>query len=315
MRPVLGSRRAETTAPQTRRGSWHQSVSFELRHWGSHQFRLHRKPEPPLFPHASILHAAILHHGYHRILGGGDCWRRGPSGRSSKPGNVPKLRRQNRIRSIHASLAIENNTLSLEQVTSVIAGKRVLGQLREIQEVKNAFAAYAALPSWNSSSVKDLLAAHRLMLQGLVDDAGKFPSRSFGIAQGKRIVHLAPPADQVPGLMKDLLGWLRRTDAHPLIAGCLFHYELDFIHPFADGNSRMGRLWQTLILSQWNPLLAFLPVEAVIRDQQADYYKVLAACDNAGNSTAFIEFLLSVLLIALREAADPDGLPIELYEE
>lgn len=229
--------------------------------------------------------------------------------------NVPKLRRQNRIRSIHASLAIENNTLSLEQVTSVIAGKRVLGQLREIQEVKNAFAAYAALPSWNSSSVKDLLAAHRLMLQGLVDDAGKFRSRSVGIAQGKRIVHLAPPADQVPGLMKDLLGWLRRTDAHPLIAGCLFHYELDFIHPFADGNSRMGRLWQTLILSQWNPLLAFLPVEAVIRDQQADYYKVLAACDNAGNSTAFIEFLLSVLLIALREAADPDGLPIELYEE
>lgn len=224
----------------------------------------------------------------------------------ASPGNVPKLRRQNRIRSIHASLAIENNTLSLEQVTSVIAGKRVLGQPREIQEVKNAFAAYEALPSWNSSSVKDLLAAHRLMLHRLVDVAGKFRSQSVGIAQGKRIVHLAPPADRVPGLMKDLLGWLKRTDAHPLIASCVFHYELEFIHPFADGNGRIGRLWQTLVLSQWNPLLAFLPVETVIRDQQADYYKVLATCDKAGNSTAFIEFLLSVLLTALREVADTD---------
>ncbi len=217
-------------------------------------------------------------------------------------GNIPKLRRENRIRSIHASLAIENNTLSLDQVTAVISGKRVLGQPREIQEVKNAFAAYEAMPSWSPSAVKDLLAAHRLMLGGLVDDAGRFRSRSVGIAQGKQIVHLAPPAERVPGLMKDLLGWLKRTDAHPLVAGCVFHYELEFIHPFADGNGRMGRLWQTLVLSRWNPLFAFLPVETVIRDQQAAYYKVLASCDKAGNSTAFIEFLLSALLTALREA-------------
>jgi len=217
--------------------------------------------------------------------------------------SVPKLRRENRIRSIHASLAIENNTLSLDQVTAVISGKRVLGQPREIQEVKNAFAAYEAMASWNPSAVKDLLAAHRLMLEGLVDSAGKFRTRAVGIAKGKRIVHLAPPADRVPGLMKDLLGWLKRTDAHPLIAGCVFHYELEFIHPFADGNGRIGRLWQTLILSHWNPLFAFLPVETVIRDRQADYYKVLAACDKAGNSTAFIEFLLDVLLTALREVA------------
>ncbi len=218
-------------------------------------------------------------------------------------GSVPKLRRENRIRSIHASLAIENNTLSLDQVSSVIAGKRVMGPSREIQEVKNAFAAYEAMPSWKPSSVKDLLAAHRLMLEDLVDGAGKVRSRAVGIAHGKRIVHLAPPAARVPGLMKDLLGWLKRSDAHPLIAGCVFHYELEFIHPFADGNGRMGRLWQTLILSQWNTLFAFLPVETVIRDQQADYYKVLAACDKAGNSTAFIEFLLAALLTALREAA------------
>jgi Fic family protein len=204
-------------------------------------------------------------------------------------------------------LAIENNTLSLDQVTAVISGKRVLGHPREIQEVRNAFAAYEALLSWNPSAMKDLLAAHRLMLEGLVDGAGKFRSRAVGIAKGKRIVHLAPPADRVPGLIKDLLGWLKRTDAHPLIAGCVFHYELEFIHPFADGNGRIGRLWQTLILSRWNPLFAYLPVESVIRDRQADYYKVLAACDKAGNSTGFIEFLLDALLTALREAGGKES--------
>jgi Fic family protein len=230
-------------------------------------------------------------------------------------GNVPKLRRENRIRSIHASLAIENNTLTLDQVTSVIAGKRVLGPQREIQEVKNAFAAYEAMPSWKSSALKDLLAAHRLMLEGLVDEAGKFRARSVGIAKGKRIVHLAPPADRVPGLMKDLLGWLKRTDAHPLIAGCVFHYELEFIHPFADGNGRMGRLWQTLILSQWHPLFAFLPVETVIRDQQAEYYRILAACDKAGNSTAFIEYLLSALLVALRESPNTDQVTDQVSDQ
>jgi Fic family protein len=217
---------------------------------------------------------------------------------------VPKLRRENRIRSIHASLAIENNTLSLDQVTAVISGKRVLGLPREIQEVKNAFAAYEAMASWKPASVKDLLAAHRLLMQGLVDDAGKFRSGSVGIAKGNRIVHLAPPASRVSPLMKDLLGWLKRTDSHPLIAGCVFHYELEFIHPFADGNGRIGRLWQTVILSHWNPLFAYLPVETVIRDRQAEYYKVLATCDKAGNSTAFIEFLLSALLTALRDAGN-----------
>lgn len=218
-------------------------------------------------------------------------------------GKVPKLRRENRIRSIHSSLAIENTTLTLEQVTAVIAGKRVLGPPKEVQEVKNAFATYEALPSWNPASPKDLLAAHRLLMQGLADDAGRFRSRSVGIAKGNQVVHLAPPADRVPGLMKNLLGWLKRTDAHPLVAGCVFHYELEFIHPFSDGNGRIGRLWQTLILSRWNPLFAWLPVESVIRERQKDYYKVLATCDKAGNSTAFIEFLLSAILAALLEVS------------
>lgn len=185
----------------------------------------------------------------------------------------------------------------------MLSGKRVLGPAREIREVENAFAAYEAMPSWNPSCSKDLLAAHRLMLAALVPDPGKFRTRSVGIAQGRQIVHLAPPTARIPGLMKNLPGWLKRTDAHPLIAGCVFHYELELIHPFADGNGRMGRLWQTLVLSRWNPLFAFLPVESVIRDQQAEYYQVLATCDRLGNSTAFIEFLLKALRSSLGEAA------------
>lgn len=227
----------------------------------------------------------------------------GRMGALSTTGNVPILRRDNRIRSIHASLAIENNTLTLEQVTAAISGKRVLGPPSEIQEVKNAFTAYEAMASWNPSSSKDLLAAHRIVMHGLAADAGRFRSTSVGIAQGKRIVHLAPPAGRVPALMKDLQGWLRTGKVHPLVAGCVFHYELEFIHPFTDGNGRIGRLWQTLILSQWNPLFSYLPVESVIRERQAEYYKVLGTCDKAGDSSAFIEFLLAALLTALREAA------------
>ena len=219
--------------------------------------------------------------------------------------SVPKLRRENRIKSIHASLAIENNTLSLEQVTAVIEGQRVLGKPSEVQEVKNAFAAYDAMADWNPSSLKNLLTAHRLLMDGLVEEAGRFRTRSVGIAQGGDLIHLAPPADQVAGLVKDLLAWLKQTDTHPLVASCVFHYELEFIHPFADGNGRMGRLWQTVILNRWNPLFSFLPVETAIRERQAEYYRVLGACDKAGKSTAFIEFLLSALLTALHEVAIP----------
>lgn len=218
----------------------------------------------------------------------------------------PALRRGNRLRSIQASLAIENNSLTLEQVTAVIAGKRVLGPPKEIQEVRNAFAAYEAMEAWNPESVKHLLAAHKLLMAGLVDHPGRFRSGGVSIAQGEKIVHLAPPAQRVPGLMKDLTVWLKRTDLHPLITSCVFHYELEFIHPFADGNGRMGRLWQTLILSRWKPLLAWLPVETVIRGRQAEYYAALAASDKAGQSTLFVEFLLSALLQALHEAAATD---------
>lgn len=218
----------------------------------------------------------------------------------------PALRRSNRIRSIQASLAIENNTLTLEQVTAVIAGKRVLGPPQDIQEVRNAFTAYAAMDQWNPSSPKDLLSAHQALMSGLIENAGRYRSNAIGIAQGKKVVHLAPPAENVTGLMNDLLRWLKKTELHPLISSCVFHYELEFIHPFTDGNGRMGRLWQTLILSKWKPLLAYLPIESVIRDRQDEYDRTLGQSDKTGQSTAFIEFLLSALLQALREIHKTD---------
>lgn len=216
---------------------------------------------------------------------------------------TPQLRRSNRIRTIHASLAIENNTLSIEQVTAVLAGRRVLGLPREIQEVRNAFATYEALAEWRSSSRADLLRAHELLMGGLIDDCGQFRRAGVGIYRGEKLVHMAPPPSRVAHLMDDLLAWLGDSDWHPLIVSCVFQYEFEFIHPFADGNGRMGRLWQTLILSQWRSVLAYLPVEAVIREQQDAYYAALSAADHLAESTPFVEFMLQALSVALKEAA------------
>jgi Fic family protein len=215
---------------------------------------------------------------------------------------MPQLRRNNRIRTIQASLAIENNTLSIEQVTAVLDGKPVVGLPREIQEVRNAFMAYEQLPHWQPYSSVDLLAAHGVLMAGLVDDAGYYRKGGVGIYSNQGLVHMAPPAGRVQGLMVDLFGWLASAPVHPLIASCIFHYEFEFIHPFADGNGRMGRLWQTLILSQWQPMLAYLPVETVIKKGQTAYYEALAAADKAGDSTPFIEFMLQALLDAMTEA-------------
>lgn len=214
---------------------------------------------------------------------------------------TPMLRRGNRLRTIQASLAIENNSLSLEQVTGIISGKRIIGPPREIQEVKNAFAAYELLDSLDPFSEKDMFKAHKLLMAALVDDAGRYRTGGVGVVKGRKVIHVAPPAGRITSLMYDLFSWLKNTDAHPLIASSVFHYEFEFIHPFADGNGRMGRLWQTLILSKWKPPLAYLPVETVIRDRQNDYYGVLGKCDKAANSTPFVEFMLIAILEALRE--------------
>jgi Fic family protein len=219
---------------------------------------------------------------------------------------TPRLRRENRIRTIQASLAIENNTLTLEEVTAVIEGKRVLGHPHEIQEVRNAFATYEAMEEWEASSEEDLLAAHALLMSGLVDETGRYRSGGVGIFRGEQLMHMAPPSDRVPKLMADLLDWLAITPEHPLVASCVFHYEFEFIHPFADGNGRMGRLWQTMILRSWKHLLAYLPVETVIRDRQEGYYRVLAVADQQADATPFIVFMLRALLDALREAVATD---------
>lgn len=213
----------------------------------------------------------------------------------------PRLRRDNRIRTIQASLAIENNTLTIDQVTAVLEGKPVLGLPREIQEVRNAFAAYEQLPHWQPHASADLLAAHGLLMTGLVDEAGFFRKSGVGIYNDQGLVHMAPPASQVPRLMTDLLAWMASAPVHPLIASCVFHYEFEFIHPFSDGNGRMGRLWQTLILSKWQPMLAYLPVESVIRVRQAAYYQALADADKLADSTPFIEFMLQALQDAMTE--------------
>lgn len=219
----------------------------------------------------------------------------------------PQLRRENRIRTIQASLAIEQNTLTLEQVTAVIDGKSVLGHPKEIQEVHNALETYAQMPKWNKTKADDLLNAHRLLMKGLLDDAGRWRSSGAGIYRGDQLVHMAPPASQVSRLMAQLLEWLDTTDAHPLIASAAFHYEFEFIHPFSDGNGRMGRLWQTLILSKWQPLLAYLPVETVIKTRQDEYYQAFREADEKTDCSQFIEFLLEALATALNEAIVVDS--------
>ena len=214
----------------------------------------------------------------------------------------PRLRRFNQIRNIQASLEIEGNTLTLEQVTAVIEGKRVLGDPAEIQEVRNALLAYESMKNWRPSKKADLLKAHRLLMTGLVDKPGSFRQGSVGIQRGEEIVHVAPPAERVPSLVTDLMKWLREKEEHPLISSCVFHYELEFIHPFSDGNGRLGRLWQTLILSKWKQLFSMLPLETVVRDRQKDYYKALGQADKAGAATGFVEFMLDAIRQALGEA-------------
>ena len=217
-----------------------------------------------------------------------------------------KLRKENRIKTIHSSLAIENNSLTIEQITAIIDGKRVLGSPNEIQEVKNAVQTYELLLKLNPYEEKDLLKAHSLMMQDLVSNNGKYRNEGVGIFDGNQVVHLAPPADRVPFLMADLFNWLKTSDIHPLIKSCVFHYEFEFIHPFQDGNGRMGRLWQTVILKEWKEVFAWIPVESLIKENQSEYYNALNSSDKEADSSSFIEFMLSLLLRTIEEIIETE---------
>ena len=215
----------------------------------------------------------------------------------------PILRRTNRIRTIHGSLAIEQNTLSLEQVTAVLNGKRVLAPPKDIAEVKNAYEIYERLDELDPYSVDDLLTAHGIMTRGLVEESGCFRSRSVGVVdQQGNILHFGTLPTYVPGLVAELLDWAKNSDVHLLIRSCVVHYELELIHPFADGNGRMGRLWHTLLLSKWNPVFAWLPVESMIHDHQQEYYDAINLSNATGESTAFIEFMLSIIRSSIIDA-------------
>lgn len=216
-----------------------------------------------------------------------------------QPLPAPMLRKENRIKTIQSSLAIENNTLTLDQVTAIVEGKRVLGAPNEIQEVKNAIDAYNLMLQLNPYKQKDLLKAHKAMMANLIGQAGHFRGSGVGVFDATHCVHLAPPASRVNELMNDLFEWVEKTDVHPLVSSCVFHYEFEFIHPFADGNGRMGRMWQTLLLAQWNPLFYWVPVETIVKEHQQEYYATINQCDDKGNSTLFIEFMLQCLLDCL----------------
>ena len=217
-----------------------------------------------------------------------------------------ELRKENRIKTIHSSLAIENNSLTLEQITAIIEGKRVLGSPNEIQEVKNALQAYELLLTLNPYEEKDLLKAHKLMMADLVERNGKYRKDGVGIFDGNQVVHLAPPADRVPFLMSDLFEWLKNSDVHPLIKSCVFHYEFEFIHPFQDGNGRMGRLWQTVILKEWKSVFAWLPIETLIKENQVEYYNALNSSDSDANSTNFTVFMLQTILRTIKEIIETE---------
>lgn len=217
----------------------------------------------------------------------------------------PMLRRTNRIRTIHGSLAIEQNTLTLEQVTAVLNGKPVLAPPKDIAEVKNAYEIYERLDELDPYSVDDLLTAHSIMTRGLVDESGVFRSKPVGVVdQEVHVLHFGTLPQYVPNLVMELLDWVKNSDVHMLIRSCVFHYELELIHPFADGNGRVGRLWHTLLLSKWNPAFAWLPVESIIHDRQQEYYEAINASNDAGESTVFIEFMLSAIKASLMDAID-----------
>ena len=220
---------------------------------------------------------------------------------SKKLTSNPILRRENRIKTIYSSLAIEQNTLTLEQITDIIAGKRILAPPKDIKEVKNAYEIYEKLDTLNPYSIKDLLKAHKIMTLELIGESGCFRSKNVGVYQGSKLIHTGTPPQYIPELMKQLFLWLKKSEVHSLIKSCVFHYEFEFIHPFQDGNGRIGRLWHTLILAKWKGFFAWLPIETLIHKKQQKYYEAINVSNNLGESTPFILFSLKIIKEALLE--------------
>lgn len=220
------------------------------------------------------------------------------------------LRKKNKVKTIRASLAIEGNTLSEEQITALLENKRVIGPVKDIKEVQNAIQVYEQLSDFDAFSKTSYLRAHEVLMSGLVERPGQFRTGSVGVVQGDRIAHLAPPGCNVDNLMSSLFDYLERSEDNLIIKSCVFHYEMEFIHPFMDGNGRMGRLWQTVILMRENPVFEYLPIELEIKKSQKEYYQVLSQCDKEGLSTKFIEYILDKIKLSLEELVSLPQAPL-----
>jgi Fic family protein len=218
-----------------------------------------------------------------------------------------RLRRISRLQTIQGSLAIEGNSLNVEQITSVIEGKPIIAPPREVQEVKNALAVYDRFEQFDPLKEQDLLTAHRALMLSLVDEVGHYRNGSVGVMSGQQVVHMAPPANQVPRLMRELFNWLKHTKHHPLLASAIFHYEFEFIHPFSDGNGRMGRLWQSLILAKWNSLFSHFPIESLVHAHQENYYQAIAQSTAETDSGIFAVFMLRMIEKTLAQHLDEIG--------
>jgi len=227
----------------------------------------------------------------------------------AQPDALLRLRKVNRIRTIQGSLAIEGNTLTEAQITAILEGKHVVAPPKEIQEVRNAVQVYEHLTQWNPNKESDLLEAHAMLMQGLLDGTGHYRTCNVGVMSSQEVVHVAPPVARVRGLMQELFHWLKTTNLHPLVASSIFHYEFEFIHPFEDGNGRMGRFWQTLLLSRWHTQFSDLPIESMIYARQSDYYKALNASTTDGDAASFVSFMLQVIHETLESLNTPQDSP------
>ena len=229
----------------------------------------------------------------------------------------PHLRKVNKIKTITGTLQIEGNSLDIQKVTALLEGKRVLATQKEIAEVQGAIKAYDLLDSFDYVSMNDLLKAHKILMGELLTNAGSFRLKDVGVGGKEGVVHIAPPSNQVQNLMHNLFEWLKSSDIHPLIKSSIFHYELEFIHPFVDGNGRIGRLWQTLILYNYKPIFKYMPIESIIKEHQQEYYKALEDSGSLGESTPFIEFMLNVILLTCKSVPlnDPKNVPLKRLDK